>query len=105
MVWLMVMHCLLWFLKWGLAGWGEGDGIGLYSRRGLVGEEIASGPSDISAENTSFVLAAERTHRKDPLEGYKRYAGGWNISDQHYWAVSSSRIPKLVSGCVWMCTN
>ncbi|RWR91047.1 transmembrane protein [Cinnamomum micranthum f. kanehirae] len=83
-------------------GWGEGDGIGLYSRRGLVGEEIASGPSDISAENTSFVLAAERTHRKDPLEGYKRYAGGWNISDQHYWAsVGFTAAPLFVIAIVW----
>ncbi|KAL9249013.1 hypothetical protein AKJ16_DCAP00251 [Drosera capensis] len=36
-------------------------------------------------ENSSLVLAEERTHRRDPLDGFRRYAGGWNISDTHYW--------------------
>lgn len=101
----MVACCLLWLLKWGFAGWGEGDGTGLYSWRRSVVEEIAPGPSDITVKNTSFVLAAERTHRSDPLDGNKRYSGGWNISNQHYWAVSFPRFPKSVSGCVWMCAN
>ena len=55
-----------------------------------------SSPSAAAAEgaNSSFVLAAEKTRRKDPLDGLRDYAGGWNISDDHYWAVSppSSRI-------------
>ncbi|PON71307.1 hypothetical protein PanWU01x14_074470 [Parasponia andersonii] len=37
-------------------------------------------------EYSSVVLAAERTRRKDPLDGFKRYTGGWNISEHHYWA-------------------
>ena len=41
-------------------------------------------------EHSSVVLAAERTRRKDPLDGFKRYTGGWNISEHHYWAVSTS---------------
>jgi len=35
------------------------------------------------------VLAAERTRRKDPLDGLRYYTGGWNISNRHYLAVSS----------------
>lgn len=38
--------------------------------------------------NSSLILAAKRTYRKDPLNNFKRYTGGWNISNRHYWAVS-----------------
>lgn len=38
--------------------------------------------------NSSLVLAEERTARKDPLNGLKKYRGGWNISEKHYWGVS-----------------
>lgn len=40
-------------------------------------------------ENSPLPLAAERTRRKDPLNGLNKYLYGWNISDNHYWAVSS----------------
>lgn len=40
-------------------------------------------------ENSPNVLAAERTRRKDPLNGFKMYTNGWDIRDHHYWAVSS----------------
>ena len=40
-------------------------------------------------ENSPFVLAAARTQRKDPLDGLRYYTGGWNISSEHYWSVSS----------------
>ncbi|XP_015085775.1 uncharacterized protein LOC107029009 isoform X2 [Solanum pennellii] len=36
--------------------------------------------------NSSLILAAKRTYRKDPLNNFKRYTGGWNISNRHYWA-------------------
>ncbi|KAF5819220.1 putative transmembrane protein [Helianthus annuus] len=39
-------------------------------------------------ENVSLVLAQERTRRKDPLNKFKIYRGGWNITESHYWAVS-----------------
>ena len=56
------------------------------------GEMSGSSSPAAAAEgaNSSFVLAAEKTHRKDPLDGLRYYAGGWNISDEHYWAVSPS---------------
>lgn len=41
-------------------------------------------------ENTTvLLLAQQRTSRRDPLNGFNRYTGGWNISNKHYWAVSS----------------
>lgn len=48
--------------------------------------ERTNGGTD--GKNSSFVLAAKRTYRKDPLNGFKKYTGGWNISEKHYWAVS-----------------
>lgn len=50
------------------------------SRR-LLGDEQKNG-------NKSLVLAQERTTRKDPLDKFKKYRGGWNIKERHYWAVS-----------------
>lgn len=41
-----------------------------------------------SGENSSLVLAAKRTKRKDPTENFKLYTGGWNISNSHYIFVS-----------------
>ncbi|XVE98448.1 hypothetical protein REPUB_Repub03eG0107500 [Reevesia pubescens] len=37
-------------------------------------------------DNSSFILAEKRTHRKDPLDHFNKYTGGWNISNEHYWA-------------------
>lgn len=39
-------------------------------------------------ENSSLILAANRTKRKDPTENFNIYTGGWNISNTHYWTVS-----------------
>lgn len=39
-------------------------------------------------QNLSLILAAERTRRKDPLDGFNYYKGGWNISERHYFSVS-----------------
>ncbi|KAL2493486.1 hypothetical protein Adt_29124 [Abeliophyllum distichum] len=36
--------------------------------------------------NSSLILAADRTRRKDPLDDLKYYIGGWNISNEHYRA-------------------
>ncbi|KQK16791.2 hypothetical protein BRADI_1g30640v3 [Brachypodium distachyon] len=53
-----------------------------------------------SAEGAA--LAAERTRRKDPLDGLRLYQGGWNISDKHYIAsVAFSAAPVFAVGAVW----
>jgi len=38
---------------------------------------------------SSLILAAKRTRRRDPLDNSKFYTSGYNISNKHYWAVSS----------------
>ncbi|KAF4347735.1 hypothetical protein G4B88_017814 [Cannabis sativa] len=40
------------------------------------------------SQNSPLILAAERTHRKDPSNGFNYYNGGWNISEKHYFSVS-----------------
>lgn len=45
----------------------------------------ASSPNNAS---TKLILAAKRTHRRDPFNGLKYYDGGWNFSDSHYLYVS-----------------
>lgn len=52
--------------------------------------------------SSSLTLAARRTYRKDPLDGFKRYTGGWNITNRHYWAsVGYTAVPFFVVALVW----
>lgn len=59
----------------------------------IVAEAPLLGPGGFNNpqvnEVASVALAAQRTYRKDPLNGFEKYTGGWNISNQHYWAVRS----------------
>ncbi|XP_056851408.1 uncharacterized protein LOC130500398 [Raphanus sativus] len=63
-------------------------------------DSLAPGPSaDLS---DYLVLAAHRTKRPDILRAFKPYRGGWNITDNHYWASigftgASGLIPKRLS--------
>ncbi|KAK7280371.1 hypothetical protein RJT34_25435 [Clitoria ternatea] len=43
----------------------------------------APGPKN---EDVVLILAANRTKRPDILRGFRRYRGGWDFADQHYWA-------------------
>ncbi|KAG8075145.1 hypothetical protein GUJ93_ZPchr0006g41542 [Zizania palustris] len=63
---------------------------------------FANAAAAVSRKNTSFVLAAEQTRRKDPLSGLRYYTGGWNISDRHYLAsVGFSAAPVFVLAVGW----
>ncbi|KAF7808792.1 putative transmembrane protein [Senna tora] len=46
---------------------------------------LAPGPDTDSPQGT-LVLAANRTKRPDILSGFRKYRGGWDIANQHYWA-------------------
>lgn len=59
----------------------EYGGVVIWNTRRSVAEESSTG-------NSSLILAEKRTYRKDPLDNFNRYTGGWNISNKHYWAVS-----------------
>ncbi|KAL1224664.1 hypothetical protein V5N11_001104 [Cardamine amara subsp. amara] len=72
----------------------------------IVAEAPLLGPGynnpQVIEDTSSVVLAAQRTFRKDPLNGYEKYTGGWNISNHHYWAsVSYTAVPLFVLAAVW----
>ncbi|XP_008809757.2 uncharacterized protein LOC103721362 isoform X1 [Phoenix dactylifera] len=72
------------------------DGLVMWRR------SLAENSSSVELSNSSFILAAERTDRKDPLNGYKHYTGGWNISNNHYWAsVGFTAAPLFVLALIW----
>ncbi|XP_042465748.1 uncharacterized protein LOC122048220 [Zingiber officinale] len=79
---------------------GKGQEKGLGPWRRLVAEAPVT--KNGTVENSTFILAAEKTYRKDPLNGYKHYTGGWNISDQHYWAsVGFTAAPLFAISIAW----
>lgn len=51
-------------------------------------ERLVSDNSSEEEMDSTMVLAPRKTYRKDPLNDFKMYNGGWNISNPHYWAVS-----------------
>ncbi|KAF5192111.1 envelope glycoprotein B [Thalictrum thalictroides] len=67
--------------------------IGMIGGGGLISELVMSSlleeSNNITLDNSALVLAADRTNRIDPLNGRKRYKGGWNISNHHYWSSGS----------------
>nr|CAD1827782.1 unnamed protein product [Ananas comosus var. bracteatus] len=75
----------------------ENDGLVTWRRL------VAESPSmNISVDNSSFVLAADRTYRKDLWMIFKKYTGGWNISNRHYWAsVGFTAAPLFTIALVW----
>ncbi|KAL3699300.1 hypothetical protein R1sor_017322 [Riccia sorocarpa] len=53
-------------------------------------------------ENDTFLLAANRTNRRDPLDNFDTYRGGWNIQNKHYWAsVGYTGLPAFIVALVW----
>ncbi|KAL0545390.1 hypothetical protein IC582_015272 [Cucumis melo] len=78
-----------------------------YSGVELVGVSpsgsVVEGPTMEPVEYSLFVLAAERTRRKDPLNGFQAYTSGWNISDRHYWAsVGFTAVPLFAVAAAWL---
>ncbi|KAK8962266.1 hypothetical protein KSP40_PGU009161 [Platanthera guangdongensis] len=76
---------------------GEGRAYGFMAFRRLS-VEVSSNLTS----NSSFALAAKRTERRDPLNNFEDYTGGWNISNRHYWAsVGFSSAPLF--GIAFVC--
>ncbi|PWA68479.1 hypothetical protein CTI12_AA308240 [Artemisia annua] len=58
--------------------------------------------SDGEDSFSTMVLAKERTRRKDPSNYFKYYDGGWNITDDHYFAsVAYSAAPLFTIATIW----
>ncbi|KAL3500915.1 hypothetical protein ACH5RR_040008 [Cinchona calisaya] len=98
------------------AGERNDDGVSWRTKRILVEnstnnsesgdqERNEEAPFNSSSSSSSLVvvpLAADRTHRKDPLDGFNKYTGGWNISNQHYWAsVGYTAVPFFLVAGIW----
>jgi len=65
----------------------EGGGEGEYQK--VLPWKTRRSMAEDAPSNTSLILAQRRTTRKDPLDNFNRYTGGWNISNRHYIAVGS----------------
>ena len=65
----------------------EGGGEGEYQK--VLPWKTRRSMAEDAPSNTSLILAQRRTTRKDPLDDFNRYTGGWNISNRHYIAVCS----------------
>lgn len=77
----------------------QGRGIVASWRRSIVESPL---PGSVPSGNNSLVLAAARTHRSDPIANLSMYSGGWNISDQHYWAsVAYTAVPLFLVAVLW----
>lgn len=62
----------------------------------------SSGDEEPPLNSSSLVLAAKRTYRKDPLDDFNKYSGGWNIRNKHYWAsVAYTAVPFFVVAGIW----
>lgn len=66
---------------------------------------LADNSSTDQQLNSTLALAAHRTYRKDPLDDFNKYKGGWNVSNRHYWAVKFSPFYYFYLDCVILSTN
>ncbi|KAL8196830.1 hypothetical protein R6Q57_024430 [Mikania cordata] len=58
--------------------------------------------SESYGDNSSLILAEKRTRRKDPLNDFKHYNGGWNISEDHYISsVLYTAAPLFGIAAIW----
>ncbi|PPR93000.1 hypothetical protein GOBAR_AA27673 [Gossypium barbadense] len=72
------------------------------TRRSVVEVPIGQPLPPLEVTTSSLALAAERTYRKDPLNGFKRYTGGWDIRERHYWAsVAYTAVPLFAIAAIW----
>ncbi|KAG4388043.1 hypothetical protein GLYMA_09G093400v4 [Glycine max] len=80
----------------------EDGGEGEYYHEVLPWKTRRSMAEEEATSNTSLILAQRRTTRKDPLDNYNHYTGGWNISNRHYIAsVVFTAVPFFVVAAVW----
>ncbi|GAB4828801.1 hypothetical protein Ancab_018462 [Ancistrocladus abbreviatus] len=54
-------------------------------KSGILDDGQAPGPA-VDVHQKTLVLAGNRTRRPDILRGFKRYQGGWDFTNKHYWA-------------------
>ncbi|KAL8063026.1 hypothetical protein ABFX02_01G001400 [Erythranthe guttata] len=76
--------------------------VELMVNRGRIERFLGGGDSEEQLNSSLLVLAAKTTYRKDPLNNFHKYTGGWNISNPHYWAsVAYTAVPFFFIGAIW----
>ncbi|KAG6715218.1 hypothetical protein I3842_05G239800 [Carya illinoinensis] len=71
-------------------------------KNGISVAAQAPGPASDDAIHSTLALAANRTNRLDILRGFRRYRGGWDIANRHYWAsVGFTGAPAFVLAVLW----
>ncbi|XP_041012948.1 uncharacterized protein LOC121256276 [Juglans microcarpa x Juglans regia] len=71
-------------------------------KNGISEAAQAPGPASDDATQSTLTLAANRTNRLDILRGFRRYRGGWDIANRHYWAsVGFTGAPAFVLAVLW----
>ncbi|EEF31927.1 conserved hypothetical protein [Ricinus communis] len=76
---------------------GEFDVLSWETRRSILDRN-----SSEFSDNKSMILAAKITHRRDPLDNFKYYKGGWNISEEHYfYSVAYTAAPLFLIAVIW----
>ncbi|KAJ1282850.1 hypothetical protein BS78_03G083600 [Paspalum vaginatum] len=65
--------------------------------------DAAAGPSAMApVAKYPLVLAEDRTRRPDVLHHLRRYEGGWNVTNKHYWAsVSFTGVSGFLLAALW----
>ncbi|KAB1205660.1 hypothetical protein CJ030_MR7G017832 [Morella rubra] len=68
-------------------------------KNGISEAAPAPGPT---SDDATLVLAANRTNRVDILRNFRRYRGGWDIANRHYWAsVGFTGAPAFILAVLW----
>ncbi|CAM8894534.1 unnamed protein product [Rhodiola kirilowii] len=63
---------------------------------------VVSARKMAEVNHSDLILAEGRATRKDPTDEFRYYTGGWNISNQHYWAsVGFTAVPLFAIALVW----
>ncbi|XP_021892886.1 uncharacterized protein LOC110810884, partial [Carica papaya] len=49
-----------------------------------------------------MILAANKTHRRDPTNNFNYYTGGWDITNSHYiFSVAYTAVPLVITAIIW----
>lgn len=55
---------------------------------GFIGRNLLQ--TDNDSEESEPIRQSDDTVRVDPLDHFKKYRGGYNITNKHYWSVNLS---------------
>nr|GEU65233.1 ion transport domain-containing protein [Tanacetum cinerariifolium] len=77
------------------------DSLGHFGN-GIVSSSAAEAPGPASEPSGTLVLAGSRTKRPDILNRFKKYRGGWDITNKHYWAsVGFTGAAAFIIAIIW----